>query len=163
MTSPQTQDIVLTHVFHAPVSAVWKAWTDPELIRRWWGPDHFDCPSATVDFREGGAALVSMRSIEFGFPEQFSTWRFTKIVPMERIEYTHHLADREGKDVKPSSIGMPADFPEDVHHIITFEDLGDGTTKLTVTEEAWPMGQMRELSKMGMEQCLEKMAKVLAS
>jgi uncharacterized protein YndB with AHSA1/START domain len=50
-----------------------------------------------------------------------------------------------------------------VHHIITFEDLGDGTTKLTVTEKAWPMGQMRELSKMGMEQCLEKMAKVLAS
>ncbi len=163
MTSPQTQDIVLTHVFHAPVSAVWKAWTDPELIRRWWGPDHFDCPSAMVDFREGGVALVSMRSIEFGFPEQFSTWRFTKIVPMERIEYTHHLADREGNDVKPSSIGMPADFPEDVHHVITFEDLGDGTTKLTVTEKEWPMGQMRELSKMGMEQCLEKMAKVLAS
>lgn len=163
MTSPHTQDLVITRVFHAPVNAVWKAWTEPELIRRWWGPDHFDCPSATVDFREGGVALVSMRSIEFGFPEQFSAWRFTKIVPMERIEYIHHLADREGNDVTPSSVGMPADFPAEMHHIIALEDVGDGTTKLTVTEKEWPMGQMRELSKMGMEQCLEKMAKVLAS
>jgi uncharacterized protein YndB with AHSA1/START domain len=140
---------------------VWNAWTDPALIKRWWGPDHFECPTARIDFREGGTSLVSMASPEYGFPEQYSTWRYTKIVPHERIEYIHNLADPEGNPLDPASAGMPPDFPQEMQHIVAFKDLGGARTRLTVTEKDWPDGQMMELSRQGMEQCLDKLAKAL--
>jgi len=38
--SPKTHDLVVTCVFSAPIELVWKAWTDPDYVMRWWGPDH---------------------------------------------------------------------------------------------------------------------------
>ncbi len=40
------QDLVLTRVFDASVERVWQAWTDPEQVKRCWGPDGFSCPFA---------------------------------------------------------------------------------------------------------------------
>ena len=127
---------------------------------QWWGPKGFTSPSAEVDFCEGGTALVSMSSPEFG--TQYSTWEYRKIVPMQRIEYIHNLADKHGNKIEPTSIGMPADFPQEQRQVITFRDLGNGKTELTVTECDWPVGYMMEMSRMGMEQCLDKMAEMLA-
>lgn len=47
---------------------------------------------------------------------------------------------------------MPADFPQDLRNLVTFKDLGDGKTELTVTECDWTVGQMMEMSKLGLEQ-----------
>ena len=51
-TAPKVRDLVVTRVIDAPVEQVWKAWTDPELVKQWWGPDGFTCPLARIDFRE---------------------------------------------------------------------------------------------------------------
>jgi hypothetical protein len=53
---------------------------------------------------------------------------------------------------------MPPDFPQDQRHTVTFKDVGNGQTEMTVTEHDWPVGQMMELSKLGLNQCLDKMA-----
>ncbi|MCC6934477.1 MAG: SRPBCC domain-containing protein [Candidatus Yanofskybacteria bacterium] len=161
MTNAPTQDLVFTHTFDAPVAKVWRAWTESDALRQWWGPDNFECPTAVMDVREGGVSLVSMASPKLGFPEQYSTWRYLRVVPLERIEYVHNLADKDGNTISPASVGMPSDFPENQIHIVTFKDLGDGRTRLTVTEKGWAPGQMAEMSKMGMEQCLEKLAGAL--
>jgi uncharacterized protein YndB with AHSA1/START domain len=59
--------IIVTRIYNAPVDLVWKTWTDPELVKRWWGPDRFICPIAKIDFREGGVSMISMRApMEFG-------------------------------------------------------------------------------------------------
>jgi uncharacterized protein YndB with AHSA1/START domain len=63
-SSSKTRDLIVTRVFDAPIERIWKAWTDPEHIMRWWGPDGFTSPSAVIDFREGSTALVGMRSPE---------------------------------------------------------------------------------------------------
>jgi uncharacterized protein YndB with AHSA1/START domain len=52
------RDLVVTRLFDAPIEQVWKAWSDPEYVRRWWGPEGFTSPLATIDFREGGISLV---------------------------------------------------------------------------------------------------------
>ncbi|HEY1409853.1 MAG TPA: SRPBCC domain-containing protein, partial [Promineifilum sp.] len=52
------QDLVLTHTFDAPVEQVWRAWVEPDLVKRWWGPHGFTAPLAEIDFREGGVSLV---------------------------------------------------------------------------------------------------------
>ncbi len=153
------QDLVFTRTFNAPVERLWKAWTEPEYVMQWWGPNHFTAPSAEMDVREGGTSLVCMRaSKEFGGQDFYSTWTYERIVPMERIDYIHNLADSAGNKIDPASVGMPPEFPVDQLHVVTFRPLDGGRTELTVTERGWMPGQMMEMSRMGMEQCLDKMA-----
>ena len=136
--SAKTRDLVFTRVFDAPIEQVWKAWVEPEVIMQWWGPEGFTSPSARMDFRERGTSLVCMRAPkEFGGQDMYSTWEYRKIVPMERIEYIHNLADKDGNKIDPTSIGMPADFPQDLRNRVTFKDVGDAKTELTVTEYDW--------------------------
>ena len=156
--SVKKMDLVVTRVFDAPVEAVWKAWTDAEQVKKWWGPDGFTAPVAKLDFREGGTSLVCMSSPEYG--DMYSTWKYVEIVPMRRIEYIHNLADKIGNKIDPTVVGMPADFPQDQLNVVTFKAVSDDMTEITVTEYDWTVGQMVEMSKMGLEQCLNKMAAI---
>jgi uncharacterized protein YndB with AHSA1/START domain len=152
-------DLVVTRRIEAPVEQVWRAWVEPELVKQWWGPDGFSAPLAEIDFKVGGTSLVCMSHPQFG--EHYSTWHYREIIPLERIEYIHNLADKEGKKIDPATVGMPADFPQDQRNAVELRSLGDGATELTVTEYDWPVGQMLEMSRMGLEQCLAKMAAVV--
>jgi uncharacterized protein YndB with AHSA1/START domain len=158
--SREEQEIVITRVFDAPIELVWKAWVDPEMVKQWWGPDGFTAPVAHIDFRVSGTSLVCVRSPEYR--DHYSTWQYRNIVPMQRIEYVHNLADKDGNKIDPVSVGMPADFPQDMLNLVTFKDLGSGKTEITVTEYGWTAGQMMEMSKMGLEQCLDKMAAIFS-
>lgn len=164
--APQTteqRDLVVTRVFDAPIEEVWQAWSDPEYVMQWWGPTGFTSPSAQMDFREGGTSLVCMRAPqEYGGQDQYSTWYYQRIVPLERIDYIHNLADGDGNRVDPAQIGMPPDFPQDQLHTLTFKAVESGKTELTITEHNWSVGQMMEMSKLGLEQCLDKMAAIFA-
>lgn len=157
-SEPTKHDLVITHTFDAPIAQVWKAWSDEADIQQWWGPDGFTAPFVNVDFREGGTSLLCMSSPDHG--EHYSTWDYQKIVPMEQIEFVHNLADKNGTKVDPVAVGMPDDFPVDQRQLIEFKALGSNQTELTVTEYGWTVGQMMEMSKMGMNQCLDKMAKL---
>lgn len=160
MNAPsQKQNLVITRTFDAPLEHLWNAWIDPTIIQQWWGPDGFTCPLANIDFREGGTSLVCMTSPDFG--EHYSTWHYTKIVPMERIELIHNLADKNGNKINPVDAGMPEDFPVDQLQVFSFKALDDNQTGVTVTEHGWTVGQMMEMSRMGMEQCLNKIATIV--
>lgn len=52
------EPIVISRIFNAPRELVWKAWTDPEMIKQWWGPEGFTAPSAKVDLRVGGEVYL---------------------------------------------------------------------------------------------------------
>jgi uncharacterized protein YndB with AHSA1/START domain len=122
------RDLVVIRVFDAPVEQVWKAWTDPRQVMRWWGPKGFASPLAKMD--------------EYG--DLYSTWQYRRIVPLRQIEYIHNLADKDDNKIDPTSIGMPPDFPQDLRNLVAFKDLGDGKTELTVTEYDWTVGQRRK-------------------
>ena len=157
------RDLVVTRIFKAPVERVWKAWTDPEQVMRWWGPDRFTSPSAKIDFREGGTSLVCMRAPkELGGQDMYSTWAYKNIVPMQRIEYIHNLADKDGSKVDPVKLGMPADFPQDLRNLVTFKAISDNETEMTMTQFAWTVGRMMELAETGLNQCVDKMAASLS-
>ena len=150
--------IVVTRVFNAPVELVWKAWTDPELVMRWWGPDHFTCPVAKINFKEGEKSLVCMRAPrEFqGGAETYSIWNYKKIVPLQSIEFIQNLADKDGNKMDPVKLGMPADFPEDIRTLVEFKKLDENKTEMTVTEFA-EFGQMSKFAQMGLDQSIDKM------
>src|SRR6476620_9761860 len=108
MNTPNTlptgkkRDLVVTRVINAPVEMVWKAWTDPALVMRWWGPDYFTSPSAKIDFREGATSIVCMRAPkDFGGQDFYNTWAYQHIVPMQRIEFIQNLSDKDGEPIDP--------------------------------------------------------------
>jgi uncharacterized protein YndB with AHSA1/START domain len=153
--------VVVTRIFDAPVEMVWKLWTDPELVKRWWGPDRFTCPRADINFKVGAFSIVCMSSPkEFGFGDSYSIWNYKKIVPFQEIEFIQNLADANGNKMAPAALGMPPDFPEDVRTVVLFRKLGDDKTEMTVTEYA-DFGQMSHFAQLGMEQCFGKMALAL--
>ena len=140
---------------------MWRAWIDPELVQRWWGPQGFTCPLARLDFREGGTSLVCMRTPqEFGGQDLYNTWTYRKIVPMERFEYILNFTDENGNKIYPSSIGLPVGVPPEVYNVNIFKDLGNGRTEMTIMEFGYTSEQALDLSRTGLEQCLDKLAKI---
>ena len=107
----------------------------------------------------GGASLVCMRApAEYGGQDMYHTWTYTRIDPHERIEFVSNFANEDRTHLDSAAM----DMPEGVPHVILFEAAGDNGTEMTVTEHGYTTEQARDLSRAGMEQCLEKMAAMFA-
>lgn len=156
------KQIEVTRTFNASVEMVWKVWTDPELVKRWWGPKHFTSPVARLDFREGGKSIVSMQAPkEMGGQEFFSLWVYVKIIPLKTIEFIQSLSDKDGNKTDPTKVGMPPDFPQDIKTVVTFTEIGDNKTEMTVTEYA-EFGSISNFAQIGLEESLNKMSAIFA-
>jgi uncharacterized protein YndB with AHSA1/START domain len=127
-------ELRIIRVFDAPVEKVWAAWSNPEIIQKWWGPKDFTAPHVTVDFRVGGTYLYAMHG-PAGTVFDMDMWSggtYTEIVPMERIAYRDHFADKDGNAVLPAQYGM-ADLPDEMSVVVEFEQVAGGKTKVTLT------------------------------
>ena len=149
------RDILMTRRFDAPIELVWKAWTDAEHVKRWWGPKFFTFPFCKMNFREGGTTLVCTRTPDG--KDMYNTWTYQKVVPLERIEYIQNLSDQDGNPIDPVAAGVSPDFPGDVRTVVTFKTIGD-QTEITITEYGFPDSQIYEFAVIGLEQCMDKMA-----
>ena len=159
----EKRDVVITRVFDAPVETVWKAWTDPEFVKRWWGPTGFTSHSCKIDFRVGGKYVFHMRAPKDfqGGQDFYTAGVYKKIVPLQLIEFSQALSDKDGNPIDPAAMGMPPDFPKEIPSSLVFKRVGS-KTELTVTEYGWTAGQMRDMSESGMSECLDKLAAALA-
>jgi uncharacterized protein YndB with AHSA1/START domain len=161
-TTTEERVLVIERVFNAPRELVWKAWTDPEMMKRWWGPRTFTAPAVEVDFRVGGKSLAAMQSPEFnGGRPIWSTGIYKEIVPFEKIVTTDCFADESGNVVPATHYGMPDDIPMEMLITVTFEDL-DGKTKLTLRHEGLPAGEMSEGAGTGWNESFDKLAEALS-
>lgn len=161
MSTSERFDVVVTRRLEAPRDRVWQAWSDPDEVMKWWGPQGFTSPTCRMDFREGGTTLVCMRSEQTG--DLYNTWTYRSIEPMDRIEFVARFADAEGNKVSPAELGLPPGIPEEVRHEVTLSAVDDATTEVTVHEFGYPNAQIVEISRAGMEQCLDKMAASLGT
>ncbi len=155
----KTFNVVVTRVFDVPVEQAWRAWSESEQVMRWWGPTGFTSPMVKIDFRVGGRSLVCMRAPkDFGGRDMFNTWTYQKIDSLERIEFILNFSDKDGNKLSPAKMGLPPGIPEEVPHVITFRKLGGNKTEMTVTEYGYASQETVNISKSGLEQCLDKMA-----
>jgi len=156
------RDLVIERIFDAPRELVWKAWTEPEHLMRWWGPKGFTSPAAEIDFRVGGKYLFAMRSPEFHEGRVlWSTGVYREIVPLERIVCTDCFADEKGNVVPATYYGMNADIPLEMLVTVTFEE-HEGKTKLTLRHVGIPAGADREGANQGWSESFDKLAEYLA-
>lgn len=154
MASDETTNVVVNRILNAPVATVWKLWTDPELVTKWWGPQDYTSPSAKIDLREGGSYIFSMRAPQYqGGAESFTSGVYKKIVPLERLEFTQNITDGDGTPLPADQ--LPEDFSQNVHTVVEFNDV-NGLTELTITEHGWTRSLMSVFAYAGMHQSLDK-------
>ncbi len=151
-------DLVITRVLDAPRERVWKAWTDPEQVKRWWGPRPFTSPSCRIDLRVGGTYLFCMRAPDG--KDYWSTGTYREIVAPERLVYTDSFADEKGNVVPASHYGFPADFPREFVVTVTLEAVG-GRTRMTLRHAGMPPGEHGRMAEAGWSTSLDKLAEAL--
>ncbi|HEY6518047.1 MAG TPA: SRPBCC domain-containing protein [Roseiarcus sp.] len=87
----QPAPLRVSRVFSAPREIVFKAWSSADHVKRWFCPNGYSVPEATVEMRVGGRFEVCMRS-----PEGLEHWTkgtFTEVVAPERLTIDHHVID----------------------------------------------------------------------
>ncbi|HEY5550031.1 MAG TPA: SRPBCC domain-containing protein [Candidatus Saccharimonadales bacterium] len=168
MGENRENSIVIERVFDAPLEKVWQAWTDPEMIKKWWGPEGFTAPSIKVDLRIGGKYVYAMRGPADSQWDKvmYSAGVYQEIVPNEKIVTTDYLSDEHGNRVSPSEYGMSNDLPNDHTATVKFEDAGEGKTKLSIiyaapeTEEQY-QAMLKSGMTEGWKSALGKLARSL--
>ena len=158
--SETQQDLVIERVISAPRERVWQAWTDPEEVKKWWGPKDFTAPSIQTDLRVGGKNLWAMQSPDGDVFWTAGTYR--EIVPMEKIVVTDSFADEQGNVVPASHYGMGEDFPLEMLITVTFEDAAEGGTKLTIRHSGLPATGEGQQAGAGWNESLDKLEAALS-
>ena len=100
VTLPADDQLLITREFAAPRALVWRAWTEPDLVRRWWSGLRGEVTSVEIDLRVGGTWRYVMVANE-GFEVAFHG-EFREIVPNERIVSTEVFEGWPGGDEDPA-------------------------------------------------------------
>lgn len=163
-TPAGTGQVRVTRELSVSPDVAWTAWSDPSMIRQWWGPQGFTCPRADVDFRVGGTTLVTMQApAEYGGFQMHNRWTYTLIDAPQRLEFLSTFADATGSQIEPAAAGIPPGVPNEVPHIVELRPLPGGGTTLTVTELGYTSEEARAQSEAGQEQTLDKMQALLST
>ena len=116
---------VLEREFDAPRELVWKAWTDPKLLARWYGPKA-ETIVHRLELEPGGLWLVEMK---WGNRSMYQRVEYTEVKPPERLAWLHATSDANW-NITPSP--MMADWPRVLLTTVTFaEALGRTRVRLT--------------------------------
>ena len=115
MAIVESQDLVISRLVRAPRAKLWKAWTDPNLLKEWWCPKPWTTEVRAFGLRPGGAFHTFMQGPDGGTSDNPGC--FLEIVLQERIVWTTMLVE----DWRPATpwLGMTA--------VITMADEAEGT------------------------------------
>jgi uncharacterized protein YndB with AHSA1/START domain len=151
-TPMSDRELVLTRIIDAPRAKVFRAWTDPELLKQWFAPAPYTTPVAELDVRPGGANLVVMRSPDGN--DLPNRGIYLEVVENERLVFT----DAYTKAWEPSAKPF-------MTVILTFEDVG-GKTRYTARVRHWTTADRETHEKMGFHQgwglCTDQLAALVA-
>ena len=152
VTLPADDEILITREFDAPKHLVYKAWTTPELVKRWWSGHRGSVTSAEIDLRVGGRWRYVMVTNE-GFEVAFHG-EFREIVPDERIVTTEVYEGVPGGDDDPPL------------NLITFTE-ADDRTKLEMLTQC-PSREVRDMiidsgMEGGMQEAMDALEQVAVS
>lgn len=163
VTFPSEEEILITRTVNAPRHLVYRAWTTPELVKRWWPGRRGEMTVAQMDFRVGGAwryVMVAHGEFEVAF---HGTYR--EIVPNERIVNTEVM---EMPGAEPDGDGADGESGA-VVNTVTFQDADGGATTISIRTDAGSKEVRDMIAQSGMEggvreqfEILEELAASLA-
>jgi len=118
--NPSERELVITRVFDAPRALVYRAWTEPEHMVHWLGPQGFTSKILKSELRVGGAYRFYMRDPQGG--DHWQQGVFREIVEPEKLVFTYEWANEQGQATRPQTLVT-----------ISLEDLG-GQTRMTLRQ-----------------------------
>jgi len=150
VTLPTDEQILITRDFDAPKHLVYKAWTTPELVKRWWSGHRGEMTIAEIDLRVGGTwryVMIAQGGFEVGFHGEYR-----EIVPDERIVST------EVYEGMPAGEALPeADVPLNT---VTFTEV-DGRTTLRLLVQTTSKALRDMIIDSGMEVGMQEQMDIL--
>lgn len=147
----ESHELVLTRVFDAPAAKVYRCWTEPDLIRKWFAPRPFTTPIVETDVRVGGSSYFVMQD-EAGnrYPNRGV---YLEVVPGRKIVFTDAFTSAWKPSAKPFFVGE-----------IRFEE-ENGRTTYTAIARHWTKEDKETHEQMGFHegwgQCADQLAELL--
>ena len=150
--------LTIEKVLNAPRELVWQAWTKPEMIKKWWGPDNVSIPECEIDLMVGGKIYIVMEAGEGMGQYKGIKWpmlgKFTRLEPNSKLAYTVQAWTEGQKEETLIDQSTELTLTEEM-----------GKTKLMITAIIYKTGPQAGMAVQGMEmgftQQLEKLEKYL--
>jgi uncharacterized protein YndB with AHSA1/START domain len=156
--------IKVTHTFNAPRELVFKAFTESEHLKNWWGPKGWTFEVSKSDFRPGGVFLYSQKPADGNV--MWVKFVYSEINAPEKIVYSSFFSDEEGNTVRAP---FHEKWPMETLNTITFiEDEGKTTLTMIVVpvspnvEEAKTFEDSKEMAQEGYSGTLNQLDEYLA-
>jgi uncharacterized protein YndB with AHSA1/START domain len=141
--------IVIERELDAPRELVWRVWTDPDEVTKWWGPEHFTTPREKIEFdlRPGGVCRFTMVGPDG--EEYPSDGHFGIVEPPERLSFGEKTTDHP--------------MIESAETTIEFVALSESRTKVVVTSRMVCAEEMVGMAEAGWTSQLDKLVALLVS
>ncbi|WP_353185255.1 SRPBCC domain-containing protein [Parapedobacter lycopersici] len=147
---PHDKELLISHLFDAPIGIVFDAWTDPEKLKHWYAPDGCTITYKTIEVKPGGRFHSCIHDPVHG--ECWIIGTYLEILPPEKLVFTMQLSDENGRHTNAQEAGKSADWPAEIRTTVTFKSVGNQTTATihqTVSEaEAKKTGAYQSWIKM---------------
>jgi uncharacterized protein YndB with AHSA1/START domain len=146
------RELVLCRIIDASPEKVFRAWTDPTLMKQWFAPAPFTTPVVETELRVGGSSYVVMRDPQGNdYPNRGV---YLEVVPNRKLVFTDAYTKAWEPSEKPFFTA-----------VLTFEDAGSGKTKYTARALHWTVADREVHEKMGFHegwgQCTEQLEALL--
>ena len=150
--APAQHELSISRLIDAPPAKVFRAWTEPKLLKQWFAPLPWTTPGAALDVRPGGSALIVMRDPDGN--DHPSLGVYLEVVENEKIVFTDAF----------TSAWEPAEKPF-MTAIVTFDEEADGKTRYTARVRHWTVEDRETHEKMGFFEgwgrCADQLAELL--
>jgi uncharacterized protein YndB with AHSA1/START domain len=144
---PMARDLVVTRTFDAPLDRVWRAWTEPEQLVRWFFPAHCKPRDPSFDIRPGGRYRVIF--VGDDGTEHRLRGVFEELAPCERLVFTHGWANPDGI------------VEQDTRVTVSFAEV-EGGTRITMRQVGLDTEEGRSAHAEGWGEALDHLAALLA-
>jgi len=116
-----------SRVFDSSRDKVWKAWTEAERMKQWWGPKGFTVKSLKLDLRPGGTMLYCLAAPDG--TEMWGKMAYKEIVKEQKLVFINSFSDAKGGITRHP---WHQSWPLEIASTITFEDAGPGKTRVSI-------------------------------
>jgi uncharacterized protein YndB with AHSA1/START domain len=155
-----SKELVIERVFDAPRERVFDVFTQPEHLRKWWGPKGVDITVAEFDARPGGKIFTAERHPDGAM--NYIAGVVREIERPSRLVFAIHFADADGRRIAPpAGVGLPNDWDEDIVTLVTFTAEGQ-RTRVTVRTLSGFTPEWGEMARLGWGESLDKLGYAIA-
>jgi uncharacterized protein YndB with AHSA1/START domain len=127
----QDKELLITHLFDAPIGVVFDAWTDPEKLKHWYAPGGCTIAYKSIEVKQGGKFHYSIHHPLHGGAWVIGT--YLEILHPEKLVFTMQFSNKNGDVIDALTAGMSTEWPAKILTTMTFESI-DNQTKATIHE-----------------------------